>query len=151
MESSGGVLMSRKRRGRKLTFLVAGGSIKYEIAHTMIKWNVMKSEGRVVLWKSFDDGSIKEVFPNGVQPIGFRRVDGRETGEGFAYNAWRYQILVKFGPLYFDSERGARLSWEIMQSQYRNMREAIAKNEAMLAAIETEYPAAREQWKSAGV
>lgn len=37
----------------------------------------------------------------------------KTVGEGFAYFRWRTLILQKFGPAYFDTEGGARLTWTI--------------------------------------
>ena len=39
-------------------------------------------------------------------------------GEGFAYFQWRVSLCKKYGPMYFDTEGGARLSWELKQALF---------------------------------
>lgn len=36
-------------------------------------------------------------------------------GEGLAYFRWRTLILQEYGPAYFDTEGGARITWGIQQ------------------------------------
>lgn len=137
MNYFGGRLFSRKRRGRKLQPLVQGGSITYELAHTFVNWTEIDAKRLVVLWSPLVGNGFKEVYRSGIQNIGigFRRIPEQLVGEGFAYAVWRKEIFSKFGPLYFDSERGARLTWEVMQSQFANYCEKVSLDEAALVRI----------------